>query len=138
MKFLIDECLSPQLARLACASGHDGSSHVTWMGLAGFKDWELVGPILAGDWTFVTKNSVDFRGPAGRPGSAGQYAHVELHAGLVCLNGPVGMDLDMQRELFGAALDLLGPSGDLTNRGLEISVSETGEEFVIRQYDLPA
>jgi predicted nuclease of predicted toxin-antitoxin system len=88
MKFLVDECLSPELTKLAHARGYGESSHVVWLGRAGLKDWELKPLILQGDWTFVTKNSVDFRGPAGKPGSKGQYADVALHAGLICLNGP--------------------------------------------------
>lgn len=35
MKFLIDECLSPELARIAQARGHGESSHVVWMKLGG-------------------------------------------------------------------------------------------------------
>ena len=34
----------------------------------------------------MTRNSVDFRGPAEQPGSKGQYADVSIHAGLVCIN----------------------------------------------------
>lgn len=110
MKFLIDGCLSPELTRLAHARGHGESSHVVWMGHAARKDWELKPVILAGDWTFVTRNAIDFRGPANKPGSRGQYADVTVHAGLVCLNGPFGMDLDMQVELFEQALDDWRPS----------------------------
>jgi hypothetical protein len=69
MKFLIDECLSPELTKHAHTKGHGESSHVVWLGRAGLKDWELKPIILDGDWTFVTKNSVDFRGPAERPGT---------------------------------------------------------------------
>jgi len=89
MKFLVDECLSPELTKLAHAKGHGESPHVVWLGRAGLKDWELKPIILGGDWTFITKNSVDFRGPAERPGTKGQYAEVALHAGLICLNGPL-------------------------------------------------
>ncbi|WP_234705282.1 hypothetical protein [Sinorhizobium meliloti] len=39
----------------------------------GLQDWELKPIILEGDWTFVTKNSVDFRGPKDKPGTKGQY-----------------------------------------------------------------
>jgi hypothetical protein len=39
------------------------------MNKAGWKDWELKEFILEGDWTFVTINSVDFRGPQSNPGS---------------------------------------------------------------------
>jgi hypothetical protein len=136
MKFLIDECQSPELTKLARAEGHGESSHVVWLGRAGLKDWELKPIILDGDWTFVTKNSVDFRGPAERPGAKGQYADVTLHAGLVCLNGPPCMDLDMQIELFEQALDELEVDADLVNRVLEITWEE--DALQIRRYQLPA
>ena len=38
MKFLIDECLSPTLAKLARERGFPESSHTRWLGLAGAKD----------------------------------------------------------------------------------------------------
>ena len=112
------------------------SSHVVWLGRAGLKDWELKPLILDGDWTFVTKNSVDFRGPAENPGSKGQYAGVALHAGLICLNGPPGMDLDMQLELFDQALAELDADPDLINQVLEITLEE--EALHVRRYQLPA
>jgi hypothetical protein len=104
MKFLVDECLSPELAKRAHARGHGESSHVVWLGRRGLKDWELKSLILEGDWTFVTRNSIDFRGPTAAAGSKGQYAGVAIHAGLICLNGPPGMDLSMQIELFNQAM----------------------------------
>ena len=85
MKFLIDECLSPELAKLALRRGYVGSSHVVWLKKGGWKDWNLKPVILEGDWTFVTRNSCDFRGPETAPGSKGQYAGVRFHAGLICL-----------------------------------------------------
>jgi len=136
MKFLVDECLSPELTKLAHARGHGESSHVVWLGRAGLKDWELRPFILQDDWTFVTKNSVDFRGPADNPGSKGQYTDVALHAGLICLNGPPGMDLDMQLELFEQALDELEPDPDLINQVLEITCEE--DSLHVRRYHLPA
>jgi predicted nuclease of predicted toxin-antitoxin system len=105
MKFLFDECLSPELTKLAHAKGCGESVHVVWLGRAGLKDWELKPFILKDDWTFVTKNSVDFRGAVEKPGAKGQYADIAIDAGLICLNGPPGMDLDMQLELFEQALD---------------------------------
>ncbi len=112
------------------------TSRVVWMGLAGRKDWELTPIILGGDWTFVTKNSVDFRGPKDTPGSKGQYADVAIHAGLICLNGPPGMDLDMQIELFEQALQELEVAPDLVNQVLEISLEDDDELRVLR-YALP-
>jgi hypothetical protein len=104
MKLLIDECLSPELAKLAQSRGHGDSSHVVWLKKGGWN----------GDWTFVTKNSIDFRGPSSSRGSKGQYADAALHAGLTCLKAPEGMDLDLQLELFELALDEVG-DGDLIN-----------------------
>lgn len=136
MKLLVDECLSPALVERAWQAGLGESSHIVWLGLAGKKDWELKPLILAGDWTFVTKNSIDFRGPAAHPGQAGQYADVTLHAGLVCLNGPVGMDLRMQRDLFDVALDRLARDADLVNKVLEVTLS--GDRIHVLRYGLPA
>lgn len=136
MKFLIDECLSPELAKMALEKGYGETSHVVWMKLAGLKDWELKPIILEGDWTFVTKNSVDFRGPKDRPGTKGQYADVAIHTGLVCLNGPPGMDLDMQIELFEQALAELDGYADLVNQVLEISIEDEDAMRVLR-YTLP-
>jgi hypothetical protein len=92
-KLLIDERLSAELALMARERGHHQASHVVWVGKAGWKDWELKQLLLDEDWVLVTWNSKDFRGPREAPGSSGQFAGVSLHAGLVCINGPVGMDL---------------------------------------------
>ena len=137
MKFLIDECLSPELVKLAQDKGYEQSSHVVWRKLAGKKDWHLKPIILDDDWTFVTRNSADFRGPASKPGSRGVYADVAIHAGLVCLNGPEGMDLDMQLDLFEQALEAVALDGDLINQVLEITLDESDELRVLR-YNLPS
>lgn len=41
MKFLVDECLSPDLTKRAHTKGHGEASHLIWLGRAGLKDWEL-------------------------------------------------------------------------------------------------
>ena len=138
MRFLIDECLSAELVHLARRRGHGETTHVRWLGMGGWSDHALKPAILAGDWVFVTKNSVDFRGPAAAPGSKGQYAGVELHAGLVCLGGPPGMDLDMQLELFGAILDEIERAPDLVNQVLEAAFDTAGDSILLRRYALPA
>lgn len=137
MKFLIDECLSPKLTELARKSGYGESSHVVWIGQAGTKDWDLISLIVDGDWTFVTRNSVDFRGAASDPGAKGQYARVSLHAGLICLNGLDGMTRDIQIELFEQALQELAVNPDLVNQVLEISLDNDDRLRVVR-YALPA
>jgi hypothetical protein len=95
----------------------------------------LLSVILAGDWTFVTRNAVDFRGPADSPGAKGEYRRTTVHAGLVCLNGPSGMDLEMQIEVFEVALDALDEDGDLVNQVLEVTFDDA--ELTIVRYVLP-
>jgi hypothetical protein len=135
MKFLIDECLSPELARIAQARGYGESSHIVWLEKGGWKDWSLMPFILDNDWTFVTRNAVDFRGPSDKPGTKGQYAGVSLHAGLICLGGPEGMDLDMMRELFEAALDDLAIDNDLVNLVLEVTLED--DDLLLVRWALP-
>ncbi len=139
MRILVDECLSEELTKAAIERGHLGSSHVRWIGKGGKKDWTLLPIILDGDWTFATRNAYDFRGPSNAPGTKGQYARAELHAGLICLNGPTdGFDLDQQLELFEIALDELDRTPDLVNQVLEITL-EGGQdaEVAVRRYGLP-
>lgn len=135
MKLLIDECLSPALAEHARQRGHGESTHVVWRGWAGTKDWELIAHILDGDWTFVTRNAVDFRGPVGNPGTTGQYTRAEIHAGLICLIGAEGMDLALQLELLDHALDLIGDDS-LINQVLEVVIDDDGY-ISMRRYALP-
>ena len=70
------------------------------------------------------------------PGGRGQYADVALHAGLICLNGPVkGMDLDLTVEMFLIALDELDRDADLVNQVLEITTA--GVHLDVLRYALP-
>ena len=41
MKLLIDECLHTSLVELAHSAGHP-ADHVNYLGLGGYKDWELM------------------------------------------------------------------------------------------------
>ena len=134
-KILIDENLSPSLVAMAHGRGFE-CSHVSHLGKMGQKDWELKGTILEGDWTFVTNNSVDFRGPTDKPGSSGQYAGVILHAGLVCIDAIRGLNLALQKQLFMLILNDLETNGDLTNQLLNVSVDKAGR-VQIRRRSLP-
>ena len=136
LKILIDENLSPSLAADAQQRGFL-CSHVNHLGKTGTKDWELKRIILDGDWTFVTNNSIDFRGPADNPGSTGEYADVRLHAGLVSIDAPFGLNLSLQRQLFGLILDELVKNGDLTNQLLQVDVKKDGR-VELRRIALPA
>jgi hypothetical protein len=137
MKLLVDECLSEEFTKLAIERRYVESSHIRWLGKAGAKDWELLPLIVDGDCTFVTKNSFDFRGPPNAPGSKGEYQKAVIHAGLICLNCSVGMDLDMQLELFVLVLDGLGDA-DLVNQVLEVTLSNSDSaKIIILRYPLP-
>jgi hypothetical protein len=137
-KLLIDECLSSELALMARERGHHEASHVVWIGKAGWKDWELKRFLLDEDWVLVTRNSDDFRGPREKPGSKGQYSDVSIHSGLICLNAPIGMDLDLQRELFAEVLDELDTNPDLTNQIREVTLEDSEAAIQIERYGHPA
>jgi hypothetical protein len=134
-KLLIDENLSPSLIGIATAKGFVGS-HVNHLGLMGLKDWQLKAAILEGDWTFVTNNGVDFRGPAKSPGSQGVYAGVSLHAGLICIDAPGGLNLERQKRLFEVVLSNLEEQGDLTNQVLQVILFIDGT-MELSRYAMP-
>ena len=124
-KLLIDENLSPSLVVQANDKGFV-CAHVNHLGLTGLKDWKLKETILDGDWTFVTNNGIDFRGPAKDPGSRGVYSGVTVHAGLICVDATSGLNLERQKRLFDLILLNLIEQGDLTNQVLEVVLSHDG------------
>lgn len=103
LRFLIDECLSPELVQMAAKAGHVESTCVRDRGLSGTKDWRLIEHVVAGDFTLVTHNAVDFRGD-GPTKLGGEHAKQPIHAGLVCLNSVHAMDLQRQHDLFQIVL----------------------------------
>lgn len=135
LKLMIDENLSPTLVRQASDKGFV-CAHVNHLGLTGLKDWALKTTILEGDWTFITNNGSDFRGPAKNPGSHGVYADISLHAGLICVDAPGGLNLERQKRLFELILSNLIEVGDLTNQVLEVVLSVDGSVALIR-YSMP-
>ncbi len=122
MKFLIDECLHTSLISLAHNAGHL-CDHVNFLGLGGYKDWQLMALIRSRDYTLVTNNRADF---------TGLYGREQLHAGLVVIvpNVPPGR----QRELFQAALSHIGER-DLTNAVLEVDL--VASAITCREYLCP-
>ena len=78
-----------------------------------------------------------FRGPAEHPGTRGQHADVAIHAGLVCINGPAAMNLELQCKLFSAALDEIGNVDQLVNEVVEVDLETPEAEIMIRRYTLP-
>lgn len=122
MKFLIDECLHTSLVSLAHDAGHI-CEHVNFLGLGGYKDWQLMARIRSEDYAFVTNNRTDF---------AALYAQEELHAGLVIIIPNVTPAL--QRQLFRAALSHIDHV-DLTNTVLEVDLA--GTTATCREYRYP-
>ncbi|MER8929472.1 DUF5615 family PIN-like protein [Mesorhizobium sp. M0902] len=127
MKFLIDECLSPELAKLARERGFPESSHVRWLGLAGAKDHMVTRRAVDDGYVLVTHNTTDFRG---------LYRREELHVGLVAFNTAPGlMSLDLQHRLFHLALSELGGE-EAWNEVLEITV-DVARTITIERFNLP-
>jgi hypothetical protein len=60
VKFLIDECLSPELVALARARGFHESTHVTWLGMRSRKNWAIVRRAIEEGFVLVTNDTVDF------------------------------------------------------------------------------
>ena len=123
MKFLIDECLTTRLVRVANDHGHE-SHHVAHLNLAGLKDWDVTDYAITHDCVLVTNNAADFRR---------LYAERELHPGLVILIPNVPIEL--QQRLFTAALVQIAEDGEPVNQVLEVDFQD--EEVVISLYDLP-
>jgi predicted nuclease of predicted toxin-antitoxin system len=128
VKFLIDECLSPELVALARARGFGESTHVTWLGMRSRGDWAIVQRAIEDGFILVTNNTVDF---------TPLYQRAEIHAGLVCLNVAPGlMSLDIQTQLFLLALDRLEKIEPI-NEALEVTLTADGVVLVER-YALPS
>ncbi len=127
MKFLVDECLSPELVALARVQGFHESTHVTWLGMRSRQDWTIVRRAIENGIVLVTNNTVDF---------TALYGREEIHAGLVCLNVAPGlMSLDVQKALFRPALDRLG-GAEPVNEALEVTLA-LGGEVTVERYGLP-
>ncbi len=113
MKFLIDECLSPNLATIARERGYPQSTHVTWLGLRAWQDWALVRRAVADGYVLVTNDSADFTALMERE---------QGHPGLVCVTVAHGLNsLDVQTRLFQHALIRLAEE-DIKGRVLEVAL----------------
>ena len=62
---------------------------------------------------------------------------MRLHAGLVCIDAPFGLNLDFQRQIFGLVLDDLAKNGDLTNQILQVDVRKDGR-VQLERFALPS
>lgn len=107
IRFLIDECLSPELVQRAAQAGYPEFSCVRDRGLSGTKDWKLI-----------------------------EHARQPIHAGLVCLGSVHTLDLLRQHALFQVALNQVAELEDLVNTALEVFENEDGS-IDLWIYDIP-
>jgi predicted nuclease of predicted toxin-antitoxin system len=127
MKFIIDEDLSPRVARYLCQEFYFDAIAVRDRGLLGATDPEVLEYAFKEDRILVTANIRDFEKLA---------AAVEVHAGIVLM-----LDGDLlaveQIEVMAAVVRVLeaemATGKDLVNRVLYISISGTA-----RFEDLPS
>lgn len=136
LKFLIDECLSPELAALAHQHGFEAAA-VRDRGWAGLKDDEVVQRALEHDLVLVTRNARDFRGSSAS-GKGGRLRAIEVHPGLVCLDSEraEAFDIAKQLRLFEIALAELRGAVGLVNEAVEVVEEEDGATRIDR-YLLP-
>jgi predicted nuclease of predicted toxin-antitoxin system len=111
LKLLIDENLSPRLARWACELGIPAEAAVH-VGLAGAKDDAVFAHALARDQIVVTVNVGDFLRLA---------ASMEVHPGVIALR-EAGLSAEQQWLRVQSALQQIqhGQGTDPINRVLEI------------------
>ncbi|MBC7504575.1 MAG: DUF5615 family PIN-like protein [Sandarakinorhabdus sp.] len=123
VRFLIDECLTPELLAEAYARGFE-AHHVDTLGLAKASDRALMVQIVGGDFTFVTNNRRDF---------LRLYHVIDVHAGLLTIIPSVG--IECQAELFNASLDAIAAAGDdMTGEFVEVAADGT---VTITRYPAP-
>jgi predicted nuclease of predicted toxin-antitoxin system len=123
VRFLIDECLTIELAREAEKAGFE-AHHVAHLGKTSWKDWTIRDHAIKEDFVLVTNNASDFRS---------LYAASDLHPGLVILVPNVV--LEKQLLLFRAALKTLAELGDPINKLLQVDI--VGDEITLALYDFP-
>jgi predicted nuclease of predicted toxin-antitoxin system len=104
LRFLVDECLTPDLAAIALACGFE-AHHLVQLGLAGLPDREIVRYLAGRNLVLVTNNARDF---------LALFRRVDVHGGLVVVRPSV--PARAQVRLFGSVLDAIDGMPDLVNR----------------------
>ena len=128
MRLLIDENLSPRLARWACEQGVPAEAAVH-VGLAGAVDEAVFSHALARDQIVVTVNVGDFMRLA---------ASMEIHPGVIALR-EAGLNAEEQWSRVQTALQLINqsPDPDLVNRVLEVQTDDAGQAAASTTTDQP-
>jgi hypothetical protein len=115
-RFLIDECLSPDLAEIVKREYGMQAIHVPWLGRPprGKKSWQdpdVVDEVAINDFVLVTNNRRDF---------VQRYypAKLTIHNGLVIVIQK--SDLDSEKAMFRAAMDVIMQMDDIVNKLIEV------------------
>jgi predicted nuclease of predicted toxin-antitoxin system len=117
-KLLIDECLSPDLARIAKEEFGLFAIHVPWLGTPprGQKSWkdpDIVERVAAEDYILVTNNRKDF---------LGRYyaqANLQIHNGLIIVLEKT--DIHGERRLFRSVIEHALVMDSTINKLIEIA-----------------
>jgi predicted nuclease of predicted toxin-antitoxin system len=116
VRFFVDECLSPALARYLNRLGLD-ALHPLDIGGRGKTDYYVLQRCIEEDRILITQNAQDFRGLIGR---------VDMHPGLIVLPST---SRSATLRLFQAVLDFLdeqsNPRDYMFNRVLEVNLEGT-------------
>jgi hypothetical protein len=62
---------------------------------------------------------------------------LSLNPGLIGINGPVRMNLELQVALFEKVLDKLDVDSDMTNQVMEVNCGTDGISVEVVRYKLP-
>jgi predicted nuclease of predicted toxin-antitoxin system len=108
--FLVDECLSPDIAAYAEGVYHFQATHVLYRKLAGKEDRDLMPYIIRNDYAFVTCNGKDF---------LDLYAQEEIHPGLIIIL-PGDLKANEQVEWFDVVLNRITREKDIINKVITI------------------
>jgi predicted nuclease of predicted toxin-antitoxin system len=123
VRFFVDECLAPALARRLNERGFD-AIHPLDVGRRGELDHTVLRRCVEEDRILITENARDFRDLMGR---------IDMHPGLVILPS---ISRAGTLRLVDAVLRYLGQQADprdyMLNRVLEV-----GEDGAIAEYKLP-
>ena len=119
-KFLIDECLSPELAQIAKNEFGLYAVHVPWLGTpphghGSWKDPDIVEKISATDFVLVTNNRRDFVGKYYRDGG------LNVHNGLVIILQK--SDLEGEARLFRLVMKFIMSMESTVNKLIEIDAA---------------
>ena len=117
-RFLIDECLSPELADIAKREYGVQAFHVPWLGKppGGKKSWQdpdIVDAVAVNDFVLVTNNRRDF---------VRKYypERLTIHNGLVVILRKA--DLEAEKSMFRAAMVTVMGMEDIVNKLIEVDL----------------